>query len=204
MSRCDFKIVLLGSEHVGKTSLVLRFVNCRFNSDIPYQNTVGAAFCAKTIQSDGKDFNIGIWDTAGSERYEAMTKIYYRGAHAAIICYEPSSMASWSRLRHWLQELRTVEEECKVYLCGTKKDLLEGGYVNREVPEDIVETYSQGLCGHYLTSSKTGENVEELFQKIVDDCAADAKVMKNVEDFRVQLAKDEATYRAKSKNYCIC
>lgn len=52
-----------------------------------------------------------------------------------------------------------IFQDCKVYLCGTKKDLLDKGLVSREVPEDIVATYSQGLCGHYLTSSKTGENV---------------------------------------------
>ncbi|KAJ2942448.1 hypothetical protein O0L34_g16053 [Tuta absoluta] len=204
MSRCDFKIVLLGSEHVGKTSLVLRFVNCRFNSGTPYQNTIGAAFCAKTLQSNGSDFNVGIWDTAGSERYEAMTRMYYRGANAAIICYEPSSQFSWQRLRHWLTELRTVEEDCKVYLCGTKKDLLDSGVVSREVPEDIVATYSQGLHGHFLTSSKTGENVDELFQKIVDDCVADQKMMKNVEELRVQLQKQEAAYKAKNKEFCVC
>ncbi|XP_072946807.1 ras-related protein Rab-24-like [Epargyreus clarus] len=203
MSRCDFKIVLLGSEHVGKTSLVLRFVNCRFNTGTPYQNTIGAAFCAKTMQSGDKNFNIGIWDTAGSERYEAMTRMYYRGAHAAIICYEPTSMASWIRLRHWLLELRTVEEDCKVYLCGTKKDLIDTGVASREVPEDTVATYSQGLHGHFLTSSKTGENVEELFQKIVDDCAADVAVMKNVEEQRVQLQREEEE-RNKKKDYCFC
>ncbi|KAI5632837.1 ras family domain-containing protein [Phthorimaea operculella] len=204
MSRCDFKIVLLGSEHVGKTSLVLRFVNCRFNSGTPYQNTIGAAFCAKTLQSNGQDFNVGIWDTAGSERYEAMTRMYYRGANAAIICYEPSSLLSWQRLRHWLTELKTVEEDCKVYLCGTKKDLLDSGVVSREVPEDIVATYSQGLHGHFLTSSKTGENVDELFQKIVDDCVADQKMMRNVEELRVQLQKEEAAYKAKNKEFCVC
>ncbi|XP_048002867.1 ras-related protein Rab-24-like [Leguminivora glycinivorella] len=204
MSRCDFKIVLLGSEHVGKTSLVIRFVNCSFNAGTPYQNTIGAAFCAKTMRSDGRDFNVGIWDTAGSERYEAMTRMYYRGAHAAVICYDPSCHQSWSRLRHWLTELRTVEEDCKVYLCGTKKDLLDSGLAQREVPLETVATYSQGLKGHFLTSSKTGENVEELFQKIVDDCASDKRVMKNVEDLRVQILKDEAAYRAKDKQYCLC
>ncbi|XP_026747866.1 ras-related protein Rab-24-like [Trichoplusia ni] len=204
MSRCDFKVVLLGSEHVGKTSLVLRFVHCRFNADIPYQNTVGAAFCAKTMQSNGKDFNIGIWDTAGSERYDSLTKIYYRGAHAAIICYEPSSTHSWTRLRHWLQELRCVEENCKVYLCGTKKDLLDSGHITRAVDEDLVATYAQGLSGHFFTSSKTGENVDELFQKIVDDCAADVEIMKNVEVMRLQIQKEEEAYRARSKQYCFC
>ncbi|XP_013188985.1 ras-related protein Rab-24 [Amyelois transitella] len=201
MSRCDFKVVLLGSEHVGKTSLVIRFVNCHFNSNTPYQNTIGAAFCAKRMHSNGQDFNVGIWDTAGSERYEAMTKTYYRGAHAAIICYEPSSLKSWARLRHWLQELRVVEEDCKVYLCGTKKDLLDAGMVSREVPEETVATYSQGLNGHFLTSSKTGDNVDELFQKIVDDCAADLKMMRNVEEHREQLLKLE---KGKEKSFCSC
>lgn len=204
MSRCDFKIVLLGSEHVGKTSLVIRFVSCRFNSGTPYQNTIGAAFCAKAMESNGKTYNVGIWDTAGSERYEAMTRIYYRGANAAIVCYEPSSQVSWARLRHWLQELRRVEENCKVYLCGTKKDLLDSGKVVREVSEDIVETYAQGLNGHFLTSSSTGENVEELFQKIVDDCSADARMMRDVEQHRVQLLREEQLYRSKNKEYCFC
>ncbi|XP_004922274.1 ras-related protein Rab-24-like [Bombyx mandarina] len=202
MSRCDFKIVLLGSEHVGKTSLVLRFVNCRFNAEIPYQNTVGAAFCAKAMRSKEKDYSIGIWDTAGSERYEAMTRIYYRGAHAAIICYEPSSHESWTRLRHWLHELRTVEDSCKVYLCGTKKDLLDGGFVKREVAEEIVNTYSQDLNGHFLTSSKTGENVDELFQKIVDDLAADVEVMKTVTESRLLLT--ELDKRKSKKDVCAC
>ncbi|KAG6461835.1 hypothetical protein O3G_MSEX012884 [Manduca sexta] len=155
------------------------------------------------MHSSDKDFKVGIWDTAGSERYEAMTRIYYRGAHAAIICYEPSSIESWTRLRHWLHELRTVEEDCKVYLCGTKKDLLDGGYVSRDVPEDIVCTYSRDLNGHFLTSSKTGENVDELFQKIVDDCAADMKLMKQVEEQKLQLQKEEAA-KAKNKEYCSC
>ncbi|KAM3955084.1 ras-related protein Rab-24 [Aphomia sociella] len=201
MSRCDFKVVLLGSEHVGKTSLVIRFVNCSFNSNTPYQNTIGAAFCAKKMYSNGRDLNVGIWDTAGSERYEAMTKTYYRGAHAAVICYDPSCIHSWARLRHWMQELRVVEEDCKVYLCGTKKDLLDSGIVTREVSEETVATYSQGLNGHFLTSSKTGENVEELFQKVVDDCAADMKVMKHVEEHRQHLLSIDAK---KNKNYCSC
>ncbi|KAG7306697.1 hypothetical protein JYU34_008122 [Plutella xylostella] len=204
MSRCDFKIVLLGSEHVGKTSLVLRFVNCRFNHGIPYQNTIGAAFCAKTLQSNGKDFTVGIWDTAGSERYEAMTRMYYRGAHAAIVCYEPGSLASWTRTRYWLQELKTVEENCKIYLCGTKRDLLDSGAVTRAVDEDIVATYCQELHGHFLTSSKTGESVDELFQKIVDDCAADLHLMRAVEDQRLQLQKEELAYKSKNKEYCLC
>ncbi|KAJ0184197.1 hypothetical protein K1T71_000620 [Dendrolimus kikuchii] len=203
MSRCDFKIVLLGSEHVGKTSLVLRFVNCRFNADIPYQNTVGAAFCAKTMQSNGKDFNVGIWDTAGSERYEAMTKIYYRGAHAAIICYEPSSIESWNRLRHWLLELRTVEENCKVYLCGTKKDLLDGGNVNREVPEDIVKTYSLEQNGHFLTSSKTGENVAWPAGGSGDPNAA--RVERGpASGIRCSQHVFFQAFRGKNKEYCLC
>ncbi|XP_010793782.1 xanthine dehydrogenase/oxidase-like [Notothenia coriiceps] len=87
--RVDAKVVMLGKESVGKTSLVERYVHHRFLVG-PYQNTIGAAFVAKPIQVGEKVITLGIWDTAGSERYEAMSRIYYRGARAAIVCYGSS------------------------------------------------------------------------------------------------------------------
>ncbi|PSN39005.1 Ras-related protein Rab-24 [Blattella germanica] len=68
MSRVDLKVVLLGSEYVGKTSLLERYVYDRFRGNVPYQNTIGAAFAAKEVESCGRKFVMGIWDTAGSER----------------------------------------------------------------------------------------------------------------------------------------
>jgi len=84
--RVDVKVVMLGKEYVGKTSLVERYVHDRFLVG-PYQNTIGAAFVAKVMSVGDRTVTLGIWDTAGSERYEAMSRIYYRGAKAAIVCY---------------------------------------------------------------------------------------------------------------------
>ncbi|MEQ2172118.1 hypothetical protein GOODEAATRI_017788 [Goodea atripinnis] len=131
--RVDAKVVMLGKESVGKTSLVERYVHHRFLVG-PYQNldlnshscpfnlqpvgvqaesskslqdclvfngsfslllqTIGAAFVAKPIQVGDKVITLGIWDTAGSERYEAMSRIYYRGARAAVVCYGKSTQSS--------------------------------------------------------------------------------------------------------------
>ena len=66
--KVDCKVVLLGRMYGGKTSLVERFIHQRFNENIPYQNTIGAAFGAKTLTVDGAPVTLGIWDTAGSER----------------------------------------------------------------------------------------------------------------------------------------
>uniref|UniRef100_A0A3Q3WNT0 Uncharacterized protein n=1 Tax=Mola mola TaxID=94237 RepID=A0A3Q3WNT0_MOLML len=121
--RVDAKVVMLGKESVGKTSLVERYVHHRFLVG-PYQNTIGAAFVAKSIQLGDKVITLGIWDTAGSERYEAMSRIYYRGARAAIVCYDLTDSGSFQRARFWVKELQNCEEHCKIYLCGTKTDLV--------------------------------------------------------------------------------
>ncbi|GFS17192.1 Ras-related protein Rab-21 [Elysia marginata] len=99
-AKVDVKVVLLGKAYAGKTSLVERYIHNRFSGEtVPYQNTIGAAFGAKTVCVDNKNVIIGIWDTAGSERYEAMSRIYYRGAKAAIICYDLSDRSSFDRAR---------------------------------------------------------------------------------------------------------
>ncbi|XP_017795881.1 PREDICTED: ras-related protein Rab-24 [Habropoda laboriosa] len=159
MNRVDLKVVLLGHASVGKTSLVERFVNERFNESLSYQNTIGAAFAAKQIEIDGKKLIMGIWDTAGSEKYDAMTRIYYRGAKAAVVCYDLTKSVTFQRAKFWIRELRSIEEGCKVYICATKNDILE----HNEVPSldvDVVKTYATGIqAKFFITSSKTGENV---------------------------------------------
>ncbi|GCB78470.1 hypothetical protein scyTo_0019415, partial [Scyliorhinus torazame] len=134
--RVDVKVVMLGKEFVGKTSLVERYVHNRFLNG-PYQNTIGAAFVAKLIHVGEKVITLGIWDTAGSERYESMSRIYYRGARAAVVCFE------------------------------IKAKLFE-------------------------TSSKTGQNVDELFQIVAEDYV-------NVTAFQVMTEGNAVNLAAKKK-----
>ncbi|XP_064630776.1 ras-related protein Rab-24-like [Lineus longissimus] len=176
-NKIDMKIVLLGKEYGGKTSLVERYLHDRFSGDIPYQNTIGAAFGAKRIETCQRKYvMLGIWDTAGSERYEAMSRIYYRGAKAAIICFDLTEKNSFEKAKFWVKELNKSEENCKVYLCGTKNDLVKGEALkgNRGVDYYTVTDYADEINGQvFETSSKTGENIYELFRKIADDYVND-------------------------------
>ncbi|XP_065705393.1 ras-related protein Rab-24 isoform X1 [Patagioenas fasciata] len=167
--RVDAKVVLLGQEGVGKSSLVERCAHRRFRPG-PYQNTIGAAFVAKVISVGDQTVTLGIWDTAGSERYEAMSRIYYRGARAAVVCYDLTDSSSFQRAKFWVNELQNCEEGCRIYLCGTKSDLLEEDRRKRGVDFHDVQDYADEIKAElFETSSKTGQSVDELFQKVAED-----------------------------------
>lgn len=88
-----------------------------------------------------------------------MVKVYYRGAKAAIVCYDVSNPETFKRAKFWVREVREVEESCKVYICATKKDILDLGR-SAEPDLEIVERYAQGIQSKFfVTSSKTGTNV---------------------------------------------
>jgi len=174
MAKVDMKVVLLGKEFSGKTSLVERFLNERFAGENRYQNTIGAAYGAKEVTvGEGKKSKrvlMGIWDTAGSERYESMSRMYYRDAAAAILCYSVNDQESWERLAFWVQELKKFEENCRLYICATKLDLFGGNPKLRTVDyhntTDLCEEVGAQL---FETSSKTGEGIQTLFNKVAQD-----------------------------------
>ncbi|RMX44269.1 hypothetical protein pdam_00019520 [Pocillopora damicornis] len=158
-SKVDAKVVLLGKEFSGKTSLVERYLHQRFNDSVPYQNTIGAAFGAKKVT-----------DTAGSERYEAMSRIYYRGAKAAVLCYDLTEKSSFERAKYWVNELKTYEDGCRIYLCGTKYDMVQNDKKLRQVDYHSATDYADEINAKvFETSSKTGHNVEELFFELAQD-----------------------------------
>ncbi|KAA8586525.1 hypothetical protein FQN60_000361 [Etheostoma spectabile] len=190
--RVDAKVVMLGKESVGKTSLVERYVHHRFLVG-PYQN-----------------------DTAGSERYEAMSRIYYRGARAAIVCYDLTDSSSFQRARFWVKELQNCEEHCKIYLCGTKSDLVGEDRSLRQIDYHDTQDFADGNYSlavinlllhwflywyfteigaqHFETSSKTGNNVDELFQRVAEDYNSTALQYMSAEETGVDLGQKKDSY----------
>uniref|UniRef100_A0A3Q4H750 RAB24, member RAS oncogene family n=1 Tax=Neolamprologus brichardi TaxID=32507 RepID=A0A3Q4H750_NEOBR len=149
--RVDVKVVMLGKESVGKTSLVERYVHHRFLVG-PYQNVIRAKPFISSLVFPTQD-------TAGSERYEAMSRIYYRGARAAIVCYDLTDSSSFQRARFWVKELQNYEEHCKIYLCGTKSDLIQEDRSLRKIDYHDAQDFAEEIgAQHFETSSKTGNN----------------------------------------------
>ncbi|XP_066201714.1 ras-related protein Rab-17 isoform X2 [Saccopteryx leptura] len=119
-----FKLVLLGSGSVGKSSLALRYVRNDFKNILP---TVGCAFFTKELELGATSLKFEIWDTAGQEKYHSICHLYFRGAHAALLVYDITSKASFLGAQQWLKDLEKEfpPGEIVVVLVGNKTDLSE-------------------------------------------------------------------------------
>ncbi|KAF6199339.1 hypothetical protein GE061_007365 [Apolygus lucorum] len=164
----NVKVVIIGNSDVGKTALMERFMYDKFTSR--RGETIGAAYAVKKITRGRQTLVLSIWDTAGTERYRAMMKQYYRNAKAAIVCYDITNNVSLEVLKSWVTELRNNEQDCRIYICGTKKDLVDDGKAKCDVDRDKIKFYAECISSPSIeTSSKTGENVDKLFTMIADD-----------------------------------
>ena len=159
----NFKVVLLGEGCVGKTSIVLRYVEDKFNPQ--HISTLQASFLSKKVTLDnGTKVQLNIWDTAGQERFHALGPIYYRGSHGAILVYDITDQDSFQKVKNWVKELkRMLGSEIVLTIAGNKIDLEN----QRTVMEDDAVSYAESVGAHYFeTSAKTNENVEEVFTEL--------------------------------------
>lgn len=160
----QLKCVMLGKHNVGKSCLVERFLHDRWTPTLDL--TVGAAFVSKDVVVGKHTVTMGLWDTAGSERYQAMTRHYYQGAAAAIICYDLTDASTWEKVTYWVNEILAANEHCIISLVGNKVDLLDEG-VSRAVEDSAVKAYADQLgASAWECSSKSGKNVQEPFQDV--------------------------------------
>eukprot|EP01086_Lenisia_limosa_P003413 TRINITY_DN17881_c0_g1_i1.p1 TRINITY_DN17881_c0_g1~~TRINITY_DN17881_c0_g1_i1.p1 ORF type:complete len:215 (+),score=33.43 TRINITY_DN17881_c0_g1_i1:84-728(+) len=171
--KVDVKVVILGRAGTGKTCLVQRFLNNTYNQS--QAQTVGAAFGGRKVEIGGSQVVLGIWDTAGSERFESMSKIYYRGAKAAVVCYDLLEKNSLLKLKFWISELLSNEPDCAVYVVGNKADDEENIEVSQRDAEsfvmDAMRSVKRDVELPFMTtaSALTGKNVETIFFRIAAD-----------------------------------
>ncbi|KAK5082317.1 hypothetical protein LTR05_007463 [Lithohypha guttulata] len=160
----EAKIVVIGAQGVGKTSLVQKFVNP--NASVATKPTIGAEFVTKKLHDSDTNTTVRlqVWDTAGQERFRSISRLYYRGAHAGILCYDVTSESSWEEMKEWLEEIRQNCEfssnESKpgtgmiLHVVGTKVDLVVDDPSKRQVSFERTITYvAEHLAGLNLVAS---------------------------------------------------
>ncbi|KAJ1728390.1 hypothetical protein LPJ61_004058 [Coemansia biformis] len=140
----EAKVAVLGKQAVGKTSLVTRYVHHTFSDRTP--STIGAQFVPAKIELDGWECRLQLWDSAGQERFRAMTQMYYRGANAVVLVYDVTSEDSFKDVDTWVQELRqNIDlDNTVVLLVGNKLDLAHG---KRQVDSARARAYIKELTG---------------------------------------------------------
>ncbi len=155
-----FKLIVIGDSGIGKSCLMHRMCHNEFTED--HEVTVGVEFGSLLVKMQGVAFKLQIWDTAGQESFQSITKIFYRGAHAVLLTYDLTSMDSFMNLNHWFQEIKNQSEaNALIFLVANKKDMEN----EREVATSKGEQFARekGLHGFFETSAKSGEGVEETF-----------------------------------------
>ena len=155
----EAKLVVLGSQGVGKTSLVNRFISPSTTLSPPSsssstliapQSTIGASFHTKRVldPDTATTVRLQIWDTAGQERFRSISRLYYRNANAGLLCYDITNEASWEDMKGWLRELKAQcgdpsgnGEGLVVHVVGTKSDIVAENPSRRKVPFEKTIAY---------------------------------------------------------------
>jgi Ras-related protein Rab-1A len=157
-----FKVLLIGDSGVGKSSILMRFTEDKFEENVI--TTIGVDSKPKTVEIDGKRVKLNIWDTAGQERMGFLTSSYYRGAQGIIIVFDITHGDSYGSIPNWLGEIERYAYEAAVkILVGNKLDLAS----SRTVTTEKAKAYAKDLGIEYIeTSAKTGVNITEAIMQL--------------------------------------
>lgn len=152
------KILLIGDSGVGKSCLLVRFVEDKFNPS--FITTIGIDFKIKTVDINGKKVKLQLWDTAGQERFRTITTAYYRGAMGIILVYDVTDERTFANIKQWFKTVNEhANDEAQLLLVGNKSDM-----DTRVVTTEQGEALAKELGLPFIESSaKNDDNVNEIF-----------------------------------------
>jgi len=190
------KVIVLGESGVGKTSLLLRYVSNKFT--IATKSTIGTDFLTKQIDVGDKTVTLQIWDTAGQERFQGLGSAFFRGSDGVLFVFDVTRRETFTELERWKQTFliqigQEGNNDFPVVIVANKVDRAD----ERQVSNDEMEQWasSQGVP-LIETSAKSGQNVEDAFQKIAK------VVIENLKPEEIQYDSVELKVEEKPQSGC--
>ena len=179
----QFKLVIIGNSHVGKTSLMLRYAENVFKDK--HISTIGVDFKIVKVKVGDIFVKLQIWDTAGQDRFRTMSSTYYRGADGAIIVYDVTSSESFNNVGRWLEDMNMYNRNVFKIIVGNKNDNTSTDTLSTETK--VVSTQEAKKLADRLdlklfeTSAKEDKNVREMFEDVAYELLKREKLKKSQE-----------------------
>ena len=198
--KLSFKIIMIGPANSGKTSIVRRYVDKKFNDD--YKVTVGFDYMNKEITIGKKKVNIQLWDTAGTEMFQSLSSSYYRNSCGALVVFDVLDRKSFESLNTWInyyREHRDHNYEELIYLIGNKIDSKDRVISKKEAMDFMEEN---NLKEYYESSAKKGDNIDNIFNNIAKDLIKIYGNNNNNKSVRISL--NRPSLQRKKEKKCKC
>ena len=159
------KIIIIGDSSVGKTNIMSKYLKNEFHEDS--KATVGVEFGSKLFTINGHNIKAQIWDTAGQEKYKAITGAYYKGSKDAFVVYDITRKETFESIDKWINDLKsTGDPKMNIILIGNKCDLDEKREVLKEQGEEKSRSFE---CAFLETSALSGDNIDKGFEMMISE-----------------------------------
>ncbi|XP_053179738.1 ras-related protein Rab-41 isoform X2 [Scomber scombrus] len=195
-----FKLVFLGEQSVGKTSLITRFMYDSF--DNTYQATIGIDFLSKTMYLEDRTVRLQLWDTAGQERFRSLIPSYIRDSTIAVVVYDITNLNSFQQTSKWIDDVRTERgSDVIIMLVGNKTDLAD----KRQVSIEAAERKARELNVMYIeTSAKAGYNVKQLFRRVAAALPGMDSTPEKSKDDMIDIKLEKQPEMTVTESSCSC
>ena len=165
----NLKLTFVGNANVGKTSIIYRFCEHKFEPE-NIISTISVAYNKIKLKVDPfTELDMQVWDTAGQERFRSITRGYLRGSNGIFIVFDLTNKQSYDDVQSWLDEIKNgdVDQDCVRMLIGNKLDA-----DNKEVDVNEVNKFCEENDIKFLTvSAKNGINIDTMFEIMGNACA---------------------------------
>ncbi|XP_043659624.1 ras-related protein Rab-18 [Drosophila teissieri] len=191
------KLLVIGESGVGKSSLIRRFVENKFDEN--HDVTIGMDFKSKVMNVDGIDYKVALWDTAGAERFRALTPSFYRKALGAIVVYDISNRDSLVKLEAWLAELDSYSDNPNIAIIVVGNKIDQERVVDREEGRKFARKHRALFIE---TSAKCDQFVSDVFKDVVEKIVSSEYFNNGNSSGGLDIASDRDLEASASTCYC--
>ena len=186
MNSIQIKMILLGNQAVGKTSIINRFVRNTFSSNIMTSSNM--TYTEKILTIDNQKIQLNIWDTVGQEKFRSLSKLFFKDTKIVALVYSITDKGTFNDLGYWLNSFKeTIGGEVIIGVMGNKSDL----FFEQEVPEDEGDNFAKEIGGFFsmVSAKENKQGLDKFITKLVIECLK--KNPNLTKGINIKLIKDE-------------